>query len=321
MIYFVALFLLLEAVSAVNYGQELPNSYSPLPRTRRQTDEEYCTFVARRAYCSTSNVQNVINSISTCRDETKATTAIIEIKNFCQKTEQGLLCAEALEYVDGNCTGSNCTPGCSNTLRLAGCCANRITNLRLRRYLANCNISLPPPCKNSNLRIPNIVPERSCTSHDYPLNTASCNNIEPIIAALGEACSKENVEILRDLCSSRRNGQFCRDEFINSSSIGLQAIMKSDNDCPLASSCPLQCHTSLNLVKNTVGCCFPYINTTTFFSSAQSQSSIYSTELWNTCEIPVPQRCGGFSIVHNSSFASLLCLIIAGLAMVFAQRM
>ena len=149
MIFFVAFCLFLEVASAVNYGQELPNSYSPLLRTRRQTDEaNHCSYVTTRAYCSTSYVQNFINVIRTCGDE-----AILAINIFvssCHKNEQGLFCGEAWDYVSGNCTSSTCTVGCSNSLRLAGCCGDDGTT-------TNCNIPSPSPC---NLRIPSVVQDR-----------------------------------------------------------------------------------------------------------------------------------------------------------------
>ena len=173
---------------------------------------------------------------------------------LCRKSERGdLFCGEALEYVDGNCTGSNCTAGCSNSLRQAGCCVNDETSYH-SRHLTTCNIQQPPPCKRSNLQIPNIVRDHSCTFNDY--FSASCDNIRPVFAILAseEACSDE-AEKQRDLCSSRY-GEYCQVEFLNSMSTGLQAIMKSGTDCPSVSNCSLQCHASLNLVKSTIGCCF-----------------------------------------------------------------
>ena len=306
MIFFVAFCLFLEAASA---GQGLHNAHSLLSRTRRQTTD--CTRESLKAQCSIGYLQNYVNDLSKCGAEMSAINAI---EMGCRKNEQGLYCAEASAYVADNCTGNTCTARCSNSLTLAGCCVNDGTSSQ-SRYLATCNIQIPSPCKRTNLRIPTIVQDRSCTSTDLAL--AYCNNIRTVINTVEreEAC-KENAERLRDLCSSR-NGQYCFEEFINSSSVGFQTITKAGNDCPSVSSCSLQCNTSLNLVKNTVGCCFPYTNTT--FSSPQT--SIYSTELWNTCGIPVPQRCGSFSVVYNSSFGSLLCLIIAGFAMVFSKRM
>ena len=305
--------LFLESASA---GQGLPNTHSLLSRTRRQTTEDnYCLGVLVRAQCSTGYLQSYINALSKCGEGEVSTINGIELS--CRKNQQGLFCSEALVYVDGNCTGSTCTAGCSNSLRIAGCCINDGTSSQSSRYLATCSIELPSPCTRSHLQIPNTVQNRSCTPTDYGL--AFCNNIMLVLNTITreEAC-KENTEWLQDLCSSK-NGQYCFEEFINSSSsIGHQAIIKSGNDCSSLSNCSLQCSTSLNLVKNTVGCCFPYLNTT---GSSFTQSSVYSAQLWNTCGIPVPQRCGSFSIVYNSSFASLLCLIIASFAMVFAQRM
>ena len=310
MIFFVAFCLFLEAASA---GQDLQNAHSLLSRTRRQTTEDnYCLGVIVRAQCSTGYLQNYINAISKCGTDVSTINAI---ELSCRKSEQGLFCGEALAYVDGNCTGSTCTAGCSNSLRLAGCCANDGTSSQIS-YLTTCNIQTPSPCERSNLRIPTIVQDRSCTTTDLAL--AYCKNSRTVINTIEreEAC-KENAERMRDLCSSR-NGQYCFEEFINSSSVGFQAITKADIDCPSVSSCSLQCNASLNFVKNTVGCCSPYANTSYYFT----QSSLHSTQLWNTCGIPVPQRCGSFSVVYNSSFArSLLCLIIAGFAIVFSKRM
>ena len=310
MIFFVAFCLFLEAASA---GQGLPNTHSLLSRTRRQTAEDnHCLGVIVRARCSTGYLQNYVNAISKCGTDVSTINAI---ELSCRQNERGLYCGEALGYVDINCTGSTCTAGCYNSLRLAGCCASGGTARQIG-YLATCNIQIPSPCKRSNLRFPNIAQDRSCTSTDY--FSAYCDNIRTVINTIAreEAC-KENTAHMQDFCSSR-NGQSCFEEFINSSSVGYQAIMKTGNDCSSVSNCSLQCHTSLNFVKNTVGCCFHYANTT---ASYFSQNPVYSTYLWNSCGIPVPQRCGSFSVVYNSSFASLLCLIIAGFAMVFSQRM
>ena len=302
MIFIVAFCLFLEELSAAKYGQVVPNIHSSLSRTKRHpTGYYHCEAVINRAYCSTSFAQNFINSLSKCGEEVSNT----ELN--CRKSERGLFCLEALTYVYRNCSGT-CTAECSNSLWLAGCCANNGTS-SLSTYLAICNISLPSPCKRSSLQIPNIVQDRSCTSRDY--TSAFCDNIGPLITALArdEAC-KEDTEAQRDLCSSK-NGQYCEED----SSIGFQAIRKSTNNCPSVSNCSLQCHTSLNLVKNTVGCCFPYYNTT----ASPSQSSVHSTQLWNTCGIPVPQRCGSFSAVYDGSFVSLF-LILAGFAVVVSQR-
>ena len=310
MIFFVAFCLFLEAASA---GQDLQNAHSLLSRTRRQTAKDnYCNGVLVKAQCSTGYVQNYVNAISKCGADVSNINAI---ELICRKNERGLYCGEALAYVDGNCTGSTCTAGCSNSLRLAGCCVNGATSSQIS-YLTTCNIQIPSPCERSNLRIPTIMQDRSCTSTD--MLSATCDNIRPVLNAIArEKACNENAERLRDLCSSR-NGQYCFEEFISSSSVGYQAITEADNDCPSVSSCSLQCNASLNFVKNTVGCCSPYANTS--FSS--TQSAVHSTQLWNTCGIPVPQRCGSFSVVYNSSFArSLLCLIIAGFAMVFSKRM
>ena len=309
MIFLVAFCLFLETSSA---SQGLPNAHSLLSRTRRQTaDEIHCDRESLKAECTTGYLQNYVNAISKCGTNVSTINAI---ELSCRKNERGLYCAEALAYVDGNCTGSTCTDGCSNSLVLAGCCANSGA-AGLISYLTTCNIQIPFPCERTNLRIPNIVQGRSCTFTD--VLSASCDNIRPVLNAIAsEKACKENTERLRDLCSSR-NGQYCFEEFISSSSVAFQAITKADNDCPSVSSCSLQCNASLNFVKNTVGCCSPYANTSYYFI----QSSLHSTQLWNTCGIPVPQRCGSFSVVYNSSFVrSLLCLIIAGFAMVFSKR-
>ena len=122
MTFFMASCLLMEAASAVSYGQVLPNIHHHLSRNRRQTAEEnYCLGVTWRAYCSTSYLQNYINTISKCGGRV----SIINANEMsCRKSERGLFCGEALAYVNGNCTGTTCTPGCSNSLRLADCCVS-----------------------------------------------------------------------------------------------------------------------------------------------------------------------------------------------------
>ena len=132
------------------------------------------------------NAQNIINFVSKCGEE------VSTIEMLCRKNEQGLFCGEAMAYVAGNCTGSTCTAGCSNSLRLAGCCANNGTS-SLSRYLTTCNIQLPSPCKRSNLRIPNIAQDRTCSSSDY--TSASCDNIGPVITIMArEEVCKETTE-------------------------------------------------------------------------------------------------------------------------------
>ena len=311
MILVVAFCLLLEGASAADYGQGLLNIHHHLARAKRQTIENtHCKVLVASAYCSTSYIQNNINYFSKCGAEVND---INRLEMLCRKNQQGLFCVEALEYVDGNCTESTCTAGCSNSLRLAGCCVNDVTTSR-STYLTTCNIQLLPPCKHSNLRIPNIAQDHSCSDIGYL--SASCDNIGPVITAITreEACN-ENAEMFRDLCSSK-NGQYCQKDFSNFSSIGYQAIMKSVNDCPSVSNCSLQCSTSLNFLKNTVGCCFHYSNAS---GSSYPQSSIYSTQLWNSCGISVPQRCGSFSAVYNRRFVHFFW-ILAGFTVVFFQR-
>ena len=309
MIFYFAFCLFLETVSA---GQGLPNTHSLLSGNRRQTSEDYyCNGVIARAHCSTGYLQNYVNAISKCEGKVSAINAY---ELSCRKSERGLFCGEALAYVDGNCTGSICTVGCSNSLMLAGCCANDGTDRRIG-YLTTCNIQFPSPCRRSKLQIPNIALDLSCPSTD--LNLARCDNIRPVLNIIEreEAC-KEDTEWLRDFCSSR-NGQYCFYE-MDSSSDEFQAIKSTGYACPSVSNCSRQCNTSLNFVKNTVGCCFHYANTT---APSYTRNSVYSAQLWNTCGIPVPQRCGSFSVVFNSSFGSLLCLIIAGFVVVFFQSM
>ena len=119
-------------------GQCLPKHRLSLSsRTRRQTaDDIHFNRVFGRVQYSTRCIQNNINAISKCGTEVSTITAI---ELSCRKTERGLICSEAWAYVDGNCTGSTCTAGCSNSLMLAGCCANggtarQISNLATCKY-------------------------------------------------------------------------------------------------------------------------------------------------------------------------------------------
>ena len=132
MIFFVAFCLILETASA---GQGHQNTHSLLSRTTRLTSEEnYCTRVIVRAQCPTTRcAHNYVNAI------TKRGTDMSTVELTCRKTERGLYCGEALAYIDGNCTGSTCTAGCSNSLMLAGCCANSGTAHQIR-YVTTCNI-------------------------------------------------------------------------------------------------------------------------------------------------------------------------------------
>jgi len=166
MFLFLALCLFLESASADgNYGQHSPNSHSVLMRSRRQATMDnliYCGAVASRAQCSTSYAQKVINDISKCGN--RATIAINTIEASCRKDDvSGLFCGEAVSYVSGNCTAATCTAACSKSLRLAGCCVNDGES-SYTQNLTTCNIPMPSSCPRSNLRIPDIVQDNSCSS-------------------------------------------------------------------------------------------------------------------------------------------------------------
>jgi len=328
MLQFVVLCLFLDAVSTASYGQSTLDSVSSLTRSRRQTareDQHHCAAVASREHCSTSYAQNLINAISECGDNaTSGITSIFE--SHCRQNDQGLFCGEALDYVTGNCTAATCRAECFNSLRQAGCCINE-ESFSFYRILTTCNISMPSPCPQSNLEIPEIVRNSSCTTAKFKEITlsVSCDNIKPVIAALSEQdMCKAPKEIQQDICSSR-NGQYCLVELglakSNTTPTEIQAIRNVDRDCPSLSNCTIQCNSSLNFVKDSIGCCFPSLNATFSLLSYAN-----SSQLWKACEIPVPQRCDNTSVIHggaliNDSSFACLCLILASLAIEFLQGM
>jgi len=125
-------------------------------------DEYHCYSVMFGAYCSTSYAQSYINAISKCGD--KAVSNINEIESLCRKNEHGQFCGELLVYISSNCTdGDICTAACFNALRLAGCCAS----VPYKSSLMICNIPMPTPCSQSNLRLPDIAQGDSCSSEKY----------------------------------------------------------------------------------------------------------------------------------------------------------
>ena len=119
-------------------------THSLLSRNRRQAAEDnYCYGLIARAHCSMGYVQNYVNAIRKCGADANTVNAI---ELSCRKSERGLYCIEAMAYVAGNCTGSTCTAGCSNSLRLAGCCVIGGASSQIK-YLTTCNIQIPSPWK------------------------------------------------------------------------------------------------------------------------------------------------------------------------------
>ena len=104
---------------------------------------------------------------------------------------------------------------------------------------------------------------------------------------------------------------------LNSTSTGHDAVNNATNNCHSVSSCPVQCNSSLNFVKKTVGCCFHYFNSTSF----NYESPVFNAQLWKECGIQVPQRCddihrpqttcSSYSVVYDSSFVTLCLIFLA----------
>ena len=314
-----------EGVVAIRNSEQLfLPSYSHIQgspfflRSRRQTSEadmSECRAISARASCSSSYAQNFINTISKCGDQ--ATTTIKSIEFSCQKTKNDEYCGEVFNraYMINNCSASSCSTNCFNSLRQADCCLNDGSHTYTPYFMA-CKIPLPSPCANSHLQIPAITQEMSCTStREYGLTAlvAGCDNVQPIFNALSrdDTC-KPFSDALKDLCNSR-NGQYCflalNTTGSDGDSVGLRSLHAAASVCSSVSACSSQCSSSLNVVKNTVGCCIHTINSSVI--SFSEFHNISDSSLWKQCGIPFPRHCSSaFINVINTFIVFSLVIII-----------
>jgi len=295
-------------------------------RVRREVtaeDERFCGLVQLRKMCSSSFFQDFINAISKCGEQARQD--IMNFEYVCRQN-QGVYCAEYSVSIDDHCISNSCSTGCANALKLAGCCSND-GSLRRAWFHSRCGIPMPERCPPSDIRIPEIIQESSCTNtteYEEQLFKAFCGGVGIFVKAFNseERCAPF-TEYYRDYCSVKDN-QFCQIELdlassFNSDSAGLRAISKAVNNCSSSSDCSIPCNNSLSLVKSTVGCCIHAINATLPGITPTIENIVYAnTVLWEKCGIPVPQPCRGYSII-TSSFEFWSLFILASFAVTYVN--
>ncbi len=296
-------------------------SSSNTERHRRQTTDANavtnCAVASLIASCDSSFHQNYVNAISKCGNQAGA--AINNIESICRKNSRREYCGVALIYVSGNCSStlsSSCSVNCFNSLQQAGCCLNQ-GDTTYSGYLTACRIPEPSPCPKSNIRLPTLRADSSCdTLEEYQVTAfiANCDNISPLLGTLEK---QQNCgiteEYIQDLCSSR-NGRYCLAElnlttgYYGGDSLGVRALEEAGRVCSSVSGCTLACNSSLNFVRNTVGCCVNSVNVTLGGIYPDLDRALKPSQ-WENCDISYPKKCDAINV--KWSFASSVPIILS----------
>ena len=253
-------------------------------------NEAECLRELAKAVCSSSFAQGYINAVSQCGSQGSA--AAIDIEEECRQSSAGEYCLTVdIDLIISGCRSNSddCSAACRNSLTDNGCCLNPYLH-KLEQNFTACGLASPSACPRSSLTIPTSSDNSSCSSDEDFLRVFteySCSNGQPVLDDLISKNCLINAREIEDTCRYR-DGKNCVVE-IATSTMQEDAI----TNCPSTSSCSLACSSSLNGLKDSLGCCLNLFNASLVESS--SDVSMYSVitdnALWRECGITPPGVC------------------------------
>ncbi len=313
-------------------------------------EEERCSDLFREISCRREYIQSTAKYILSCD-------AGID-DHYCARHGNGTFCGALIEryyasnryyyvssyypYPDSNrsCSYSECSIECEMILQQLkdtwGCCFHEMAEQRGLENNRNLKGFTTKNQSHSYWRSCEIQPPEKCyyDINDIPIDPAECTTSEQFGHLLSEALCTPLPQFLIEakscaylyyrtsaLCAIK-DGKRCR-ELLHYSRYTNRLYIKAHQDCSRTSdTCSLGCKSTLQLLRDHVGCCLNVYNGTDHdHGLSDSDFLVYIHGLWKSCGIEPPGQCAsittrlqpgrGYHPVGSSSSSVIVFLIIA----------
>ena len=297
-----------------------------------------CSKVALHAWCSANTTHGLVHALSSCNYDHVAPM----IERRCRLNEKGDYCGSFADYIPDiqaarrECLAQEepgeCSESCSSKLELLreelGCCINEMANSTGFRtgflyapvfdhaLWEYCNVTTAAPsCRPSPLTRALTTEKENCTLDELydRANQASCkrNLLQPLLEWYeSHGCGRIGEDQI-NTCGIDEHGQWCIERINNNRLTFAKIAQSAITHCPRTDECSRDCRTSLQALREVMGCCLNNILNNTFAELVYAETYEYyknytSYALWKSCGVPHPGYCNVTLYgVNSSRFAGL----------------